>query len=368
MQVRINRFLAIASFTFALLPIIGVAHGGTLTTGAADFAVLAGGELTTGSEVRIDGSAGGANVWLGQGNFVDGDVLATGRVGFDRESETTGRVSAGGAVSLNRDAAVGGTVDSGGRVWLDRDARTGAIRADGAVSISRNARVEGPVSHGGAFWADRHATITGPVAEDSADARRWHGAARPTPDLEAGGPNHWVARHRTLDLAPGTYGSLSMDRATTLRLTAGAYDFSGVWLGREARIVADTAAGAVRINVAGDLTVDRQVRFDAEADLFEVRAGRSIHVGRDSDIRASLISFGDASIDRDTVLGGQVYADRSLWLDRGVHVLGTPLAGGDTAIPEPASALIMGLGGLAMTRRRRAARDDRRISRPAPPT
>jgi len=352
---RFNRAASIGAFTFALLPIIGAAHAATINAQAEGFAVLAGGPVSTGQSVRVDGAVGGDGVWLGKENVVGGDVLSTGEAGLDRDSRVAGRVSARRGVAVGRGSSIAGAVDAGGSVWLDRDVRSGTVRGGAGVGLSRDVRIEGDVSHAGSFWADRGATITGAVVEAGPVPEFWGGATRQRPTIDAGGPAHWSPGESEIDLTPGAYCSLSVDRESTIRLTAGDYAFSSVWLGREVRVLADTSGGPITLDVAGSFTVDREVRFEADPSLMVVRAGNSVSVGRESRLDASLHAFGDMSIDRESVIGGRVYARNSLWLDSGVEVLGAPLAGDGAAgqIPEPASGVLMTavLAGLAMRRR-----------------
>jgi hypothetical protein len=93
-----------------------------------------------------------------------------------------------------------------------------------------------------------------------------------------------------------------------------------------------------------------------------IRAGQSLSLSRDSAIEAQLRSDGAASVARDTVIDGTLWAGGDVWLDRGVSVTGRGMrfrssADGAPVVPEPASFALFLLGsGLLATRPNRPRR------------
>ena len=68
------------------------------------------------------------------------------------------------------------------------------------------------------------------------------------PPPSCGGPSVVVERDRSLTLAPGAYGSLSVRNAGTVSLSPGTFQFCSIEVGRNAAI---EATGPVTMNVEG---------------------------------------------------------------------------------------------------------------------
>lgn len=327
------------------------ADAAVIHTAPADHAVLAGGSLSAGPNVAIHGLVGAASIWMGRDSEIHGDALATGSLGVDQNVKVNGRAVAGGAVSLHKNARVGGPVHGGGDIWVDKDVESGRLTGGAGVSVEKDAKIHGDVIYHTRRWIHGDAQVAGGVSQGTAAPDTWAAPTIAMPTLHAGSSNRWFARNSDQALAPGAYGSLSVDRDSTIRLTAGEYHFQRVWLGRNVTVEADTSAGDVLVNIVTSLSTDRDVTFDAGSSLMAVTIGGSASFGPNNTIDAGLWAGEDVSVDRDGVLGGQLVAGRNVWLNQNTQVLGA--GSSNAAVPEPTALATMSiLGSCALLIRR----------------
>ncbi len=343
----------------ACAALAGPTAADVIGTDLNDFAVYSGGHFGADADVRIDGRIGaGGRAHFGSGASATSDVYTASSFSSDRAVTIGGRIVARQGVSVDRDGSVG-SIDAGGDVWVGRDSAVGgAIQGGGGVSLERGVRVGGHVAYNDAYWADASATINGSVT-DNAGPDRWDALTLSNPGpATPSGQSQWYGSNSDESLAAGDFGSISTDRDVTLRLTAGQYNLASLWLGRDSRLIVDTSAGDVAINVAGAFSADRGLVIDnVGTGELVIQTGGNLSLNRDSLVEAQLLSFGGASIDRDSHIDGTLHALRDVWLDRGVTVTGVGAgAASHAAVPEPATlALFLASGACLLRRPRRQA-------------
>lgn len=350
------RAIALAGLFWTALSFSGILRAETIHIDPSDFAVYAGGSLGADQSVRIDGNIGSqGDTWLARDVMIGGAAYTGETFGADRNVTVTGRIVAGRDVSIDRESVVG-AIDSARDVWLGTSAVSQSISATRNVSLSSGVGVGGSVSYGNSYWASSSANVSGPVSQGASPVN-WSTIARTTPAFTHAAGSQWYAQSSDFALDPGTYGSLSVDKESTLRLTAGVYNFNNLWIDRETHIIADTTGGAVMINLAGSLSTGREVVFETIGDgTMTFQTGGDIYLGREAQIEANLVAFGHVNVDAFSRINGGMYAAGNVWLDQGVNVSGGfggsgGNAGAPTDVPEPAS-LTTALVGLALIARR----------------
>ncbi len=319
-----------------------------------DFTLLAGGTLTTGSGVVIGGKVGSADaLYLGQGTMLNGDAYTSGTFGVNRNVAVSGRVVAAGDISIGSQSSTG-ALDSQGNVGLENNALVqGNIASGGRVSIGSGAAVSGNVSYTTGYWADRSATIGGTAGEGISAVSIWNysGLSAPT-NWTTGSQYLYYASGSSQVLSPGDYAGMSVSDRSELYLTAGTYNFADVWLGKEVKMIADTSAGEVVINVAGSLNTGSGVRIGGQGDdSFVLNSKGSISLGSDSKVDADLYAYGSSmTIGKDSAVTGRLYSAGSLYLADKVNVKFS------RPVPEPVSLVLLATGILMIAGRRMKTR------------
>ena len=269
-------------------------------------------------------------------------------------------VLAGGNLSTGKDVRINGQIGAVGNIWLDRDVQVGSVIGMGNVSFSRDVAIDGDVVHHGSYWADRGTTVSGAVTDATASPNSWVLPSSTPASFTASSGSYWYDKDSDVTLTPGRYGSLSVSKDSTVRLSAGVYDFDHVWFDKNVKLVADTSGGAVTIQAAGNLTIGKDGAFaDASGQhMVDVIVGGNIYLDKNAQVDGRLRAFGNASIDKDSTIGGSLTARGNVWLDKDVRVLGNTAAltsgGGaivSAAVPEPAAAALMVAGAVLLAGR-----------------
>src|SRR5262245_5506555 len=178
------------------------------------------------------------------------------------------RVVLGRRVSFADDTSV-----SGALVGLGNGASVFNLNAD-TVNLGRGAVVRG---HQGSFTPSPGCELA---------------------PIQCGGHAVSVAKNRSQPLAPGTYGSITLQNGATLTLSHGVYNVCEIRTGRHASI-AVSGPGQSTINVQGNVRLGNATTFgptgDADTPLLNV-GGSSIHRGATDDVSA-FITAPDARLD-----------------------------------------------------------------------
>lgn len=91
--------------------------------------------------------------------------------------------------------------------------------------------------------------------------------ALPSLSYSAGGANHTIAKGKSLTLAPGSYGTVTINKSATLKLSSGTYHFTKLLnSGSDATIIFDVASGPITINVVSSLTIAKDMEFRVVPD------------------------------------------------------------------------------------------------------
>lgn len=310
---------AVAGFALAhAVCAVPTAHAAE-TIAPQDVAVAAGGNLLVGNSVKV--VVGGTQVTapiaargsvLLDERVVVGDVHAG--AGFKAKllSRVTGDVVVRrGGLQLSNQVQVGGDLLVSGPVILGLEAKVAGdvVSADGSVKIGRLADVDGDVFAGDDLRGDKDARVgsAGTVVAVRGDAvirdrsdwwgtlrhagavkflggrPRLHGGMEAVPasalvapadpdwtftstELRFGQPGREdvdVAAGTTRLLAPGAWGTLTLEQRATVRLGPGAYAFTAIAATSDARIVVDpgVAPASVTIDVRGAAQLGRRVRM-----------------------------------------------------------------------------------------------------------
>jgi|GEM_PF-3727423 len=348
--------------------LVNPAPGDIIHTTPDQFAVLARGRISAERGVSITGLLGaGGSLSMDRDSFLSSGLFAGGALSFGRGSRVDGSVLVNGSAAFNRDATVFGPTDVGDAISLGRNGRFGAVtaggdaalrenvtthgdlRASGDVSIRRDSTILGDVVHGGSISLGRNVTITGDVSQGLAQPNTWAGTFRDVPTLGTSSGAEISHGHGSdVALAPGDYGRLRIERDSTLRLSAGEYNFESGSFGRDVRILLDNSAGDIMLNFVHEAAFGRGDVIDLLGDtggglLFQ--SGGDARFGRDSVIEGDFRVFGgELTLDDNVTLTGTLYGQGRISLGERVSV----------AVPSPAGTSVLAMVGLlSMARRRR---------------
>lgn len=170
------------------------------------------------------------------------------------------------------------------------------------------------------------------------------------PSPGPGGPDIRVERGETLELPPGSYGEVAVDRDAMLVLTGGNYHLSALNLARDTQLRFREPA---IVKVAGRVTMKRHVNVGPTADAGDLDASdlrlatasvtppgllgssaAAVDVGRDSDVVATVEApLGHVELGRDVAFRGSVAA-RWIVVGRGVDLTHVPAGADDHTPPE----------------------------------
>lgn len=356
---RISKNAKFAVATAAVLACAAGARAATLSPDAGGFAVLSGGQLSTGTGVNIGGDAGAASsVYFNANTTVTGSVYAGSTFGTG-SNVTVGNILANSGVSLGNNTDTG-AITGASLNSSNNDTISGDVNVSGNVSLSKT-DVSGAVNYNGSFWA-KQGSIAGGKHSGAASVDSFSASSLAAPSFTHGSGSIWHPSNQTVSLDAGNYGSLSLSSGDTLNLTAGVYNFSSIYLAAGVTVNADTSLGDVIIRTSGGLSTDNHADILATGmNQLAIQSGGYTFIGNHSNIQGSISVYGGGlSVDQFTTIVGAAYSSGDMWLGNGVNVQGQMAMHTQTShvtsVPEPASAAILvAAAALLPHRRRRAA-------------
>src|SRR5262249_25877954 len=108
------------------------------------------------------------------------------------------------------------------------------------------------------------------------------------PAIQCGGADKFVAKNQSQNLAPGTYGKVTLENGATLTLSAGVYNVCQIRTGRHANISL-TGSDQSTINVQGTVRLENTTTFgptgSTPTPLLNV-GGDTVHLAANANVRA----------------------------------------------------------------------------------
>ncbi|MFU2208822.1 hypothetical protein [Solidesulfovibrio sp. C21] len=189
---------------------------------------------SSGSVVKNDIYAKG-DVEIGPHNTVEGNIHAGGKVTLGSPSYVLKNVYAGGSLDLgsssriSKNAYVGKNVSLESASYIDVD-----LYADGNLTIGQDSTIGGITCCGGTISGDQShinkcaifdsSKIISPTLPESCEILSAPRHADSS-NFPSSGQDKTVPQASSLSLVPGTYGKVSFQYNSTLKLTAGVYHF-----------------------------------------------------------------------------------------------------------------------------------------------
>ncbi len=246
-------------------------------------------------------------------------------------------VYSGQKLSTGTNVSVDGNTGSGGSTWLANNTNIdGSVYSGTGFSTGSNVNITGSVTYGNSFWMGNNSSVGGDTLQGS-----YNIDSIDIPSISSGNESLWYKKDSTIDLDPGSYGSLSISKGSKVYLSSGTYDFKSVWFDKDIEIVLNTSEGDIIINSAGSFSTGQNVTISGDSiNSTYIVSGSRLSLGNNNNIAASLISSAGISIDNGSIIDGIVYANQEVWLSNNVSVTGfTNLS--RVPVPEPATALLL---------------------------
>ena len=368
----------------ALTAALGLSHSAAAqTVDLADVSLYAGGTLTIDGPSTIAGGAivarGDINQLagrlssesiFGESDFNGGLVEDTGPIFLNGDiTDFSGGIfggnvgsltSATGNIEIVSNATLSGDVTAAGNVSQDFafSEINANVLAGGDVSIG--GFVNGTVTHGGdlsfGIFSNPANISGGSTPGGPVSPTPFVAPALPASTASVAGSNDInLSSFENITLSPGAYGTLNFDSSNTVSLSAGTYIFQDIVSERSLNELAfDTTGGAIEIFIAEP---------DAGFNLVQSINGEKLFgVGTPDPTLAADITLEVAdSFTLGSDFYGTIFAPNGdVILDTFADLTGRVLAGGNVvlnnsdilAVPEPATAALLAVGGLMLTRRR----------------
>lgn len=340
---RTATFFAVGGFLCAATGVFA----SNIVTNPTDFAVYAGGKVSTGARVTLGGDvAADGSFWVDPDSTVQGDVY-------------TNR----GDFSLSGGSTIHGNVITAGNAYLNSNATvTGDIQAAKKGDLAAYATLGGNLVAGKSIYINPNATVGGDVTPNG-NPDTFSIAFRDNPGFTYGSTNlGYLAGGQTYNLTAGDYTNLNVGSNATIVLTAGEYNFSRLdWTGSGTQFVADTSMGDIILSFANGASIGSDVTFtNTGGNDFLFQSGGRVSFGARAHLDGSIYVFGsgDLTLGASAFVSGQVYTEGDFFLGNDSIVRGSG-SGITTSIPSPtavSAALLLCIAGvIKRTRRPQAA-------------
>ena len=282
-----------------------------------------------------------------------GDLIGDGRAEFIGDAFINGSLTGVSTGLIDGSLNVLGGSATFGTFGTDLEGSI-TVRDDLRIPFSLN-DLNGDLTAGGDIVVD--APVNGSIRSFSSEPLPLLPPINSFVGRVGGGSDVFVERFDEVNLAPGQYGTLTLEGSGTVGLTAGTYTFDAIDSNFNlARFDFDTSEGAVRVVVADDLVFDAIQEVNGDAFF----AG-NVPLLEAAEL-VTLESLGNLTLGSDFT--GRVIVGGDLQLDTFVDVLGSTQVQGDVllggsntfrgvAIPEPASAALLLTAGATLLRRRK---------------
>jgi cytoskeletal protein CcmA (bactofilin family) len=238
-------------------------------------------------------------------------------------------------VTLDRHGVSEGDIHSNNAIQFKKGAPsvyTGNLTAADHITIHTKNTLYGNLMASNEIVVENGAVINGNVSPNTPAAT----IALPNPSFTAGGSNYTVAANRSLNLLPGYYGTVTLDKNSTLYLSSGNYFFKALDTGVKSVLSLDVSGGAVNINVVDKLDFDKQMKVmtssgDAGSSLvnFATLQESRLMVGEKARVLGSIIAPEAAiRLSKNSRFKGSICAEEIVVLQGAVflpHSSSTPL-------------------------------------------
>ena len=332
----------------------------TLLEGAS----AAAGKITFGNDVQSGAVyTEGSLVIARRVNIID-RALANLNISIDRDFTFTGSAVTGSEVVTGRDASVTGNLE--GRsdpVNVGRNSVViGNVLSNNNIVLNNNALVQGDASPGIGYSVKFK---NGAVVTGSTDPANHVLPSFDLPDMPAepstpdfGSSNVYASAETVVDLDPGQYKALSLERDCELNLASGEYTFESFWVDRRTIVNVDTSGGDVIINVHEGFDTGQYVQFNPTGEgkvIINVFGTGGISLDKYNVMRATVRAWqGDFEAGEQTDFRGTIMAKDKIYVAEDSNMVYSRGVNGYFIMPEPATMVLLVSGaGLVLTRRRR---------------
>jgi len=342
----------------AMIGLVGVGLCSGSVIGSEYLGIFAGGNFSTDQGVTIKSSVGaGGTSYLAKNTSISGDIYSVGNFSIDQKVEVKGLAFSSNSIWLGKQSTLG-EVQGWGTVGLDQQVTiNGDLQSAKEVTIGKSSIINGDVNYGTSLWTDSGVKVSGTKTQGGLDLATWKPTLRTSPATwSTSNDSLYYASKSTKTLAPGTYGSLSVDSSSTIYLSSGTYNFSSLWLGKSVKLIADTSKGNVVVNILNGMSTDSSVLLDGgDTNNLIINSKGSIYLGQGTVADANLFSYeGPINIDRNSQITGSLYSAKDIYLASFVTVdASSAIASvGSSTIPEPTTMGLFTMGIVAVLRRR----------------
>ncbi|MHC4985839.1 MAG: PEP-CTERM sorting domain-containing protein [Planctomycetota bacterium] len=327
-------------------------------------ASAAAGKITLDDDVQSGAVYTEDELVIGRRVTVVDRALAVLDIDIDRDFTFTGSAITGDEVTLDRNASVTGNIE--GRddsVSVGRNSTViGDVLSNDKIVLNNNAMIQGAASPGIGYSVQFK---PGAVVTGSTDPAAHILPTFDLPDMPSapsvpdhGDSNVYASSESTVDLDPGRYKALSLERDCELYLTSGEYTFKSFWMDKRGIVNVDTSAGDVIINVHETFDTGQYVQFNPTGDgkvIINVYGTGGISLDKYNVMRATVhVWDGDFSAAEQADFRGTILARGKIWIAEESTLVYAPGTGGYFMMPEPATMVLLVSGaGFVLTRRRR---------------